>query len=84
MQLAFCLLFVGPEPSQCGTSREHIMAGSVRPGHVVTPLGSTGRTWPGQGTRLAALLGGHVPRLGEGREDGKCNLEEARPSLQSR
>lgn len=47
MWLAFCLLFVGPEPSQCGTLRKHFMAGTVRPGYMMTPLGSTGRTWPG-------------------------------------
>lgn len=84
MQLAFCPLFVGPEPSQCGSLREGLMAGTVRPGYMVTPRGSTGRTWPGQGTRLAALLGGHTPWLGEGRENGKCSLEGTQPSLQSR
>lgn len=34
MPLVFCLLFIGPEPSQRGTLRENLMAGTVRPGYM--------------------------------------------------
>lgn len=83
----FWLIFLGygGETTQCNQSSlcrawtkwsEHL-----RPGCRVTPLGSTSRTWPGQGTRLTALFAGHVPCLGEGREGGNCSLEKTQPSL---